>query len=548
MSTSPRTAVRLRTAALTVAATAAVVLGLPATAAQARWDGSAPVGTSATATGRLGIDTGVVDDGVWTRDGSTFDPRSGTVAPGSTVRYTATQLPVTALGNNLVATFSLDDDAVAAAVPDAAEGHVTITVASDPQPVRGATSGTGARTVTLTLTVAVAADLPGGPYTLDLHALPVTLSNGRGWADTVTLDAGSLTTSTPAPGGLVTLHFNALSTDLDRKIGFHLSGVGPGTRIHWNEYVPGTGTEIVTDAVNGLNEFQYADRSRTSAWVRIEGTFAGFGSPDQTVAQIGALTNVEGWDDRVGSTSARYAFLDARNLAHVSTLPDGLRDTSYAFARAGTAQPLGSPYIDDKGWDVSNVTTTAHMFEGATSYTEVGLSWATANVRDMSFMFAGATSYTGGIRLDLSSVTTTEGMFRGATSYTGTVYGDTVGDWDVSSVEDMSAMFEGATAFDGDVGRWDTGSVTRMDAMFRGASSMRRDLSGWDVAAVTPQPPTDFRLGAHPDLVEPRWDVTAAAAEPSAVEPGADEPSATGPTPATPVPTTPPARDEGPES
>jgi surface protein len=47
-------------------------------------------------------------------------------------------------------------------------------------------------------------------------------------------------------------------------------------------------------------------------------------------------------------------------------------------------------------------------------------------------------------------------------------------------------MFEGARAFSGDVSTWDVSSVTDMSAMFEGALvSFNSDLSAWDMSRVT---------------------------------------------------------------
>lgn len=63
-----------------------------------------------------------------------------------------------------------------------------------------------------------------------------------------------------------------------------------------------------------------------------------------------------------------------------------------------------------------------------------------------------------------------------------------IGSWDVSSVTDMSRMFQGATAFDQDIGSWDVSSVSTMFGMFDNATAFNQDLSGWCVALIATQP------------------------------------------------------------
>ena len=63
-------------------------------------------------------------------------------------------------------------------------------------------------------------------------------------------------------------------------------------------------------------------------------------------------------------------------------------------------------------------------------------------------------------------------------------YGDISG-WNVSSVTNMSYMFQNATAFNADVSGWNTVNVTDMSYMFYGATSFNQDVSSWDTSSVT---------------------------------------------------------------
>jgi surface protein len=55
----------------------------------------------------------------------------------------------------------------------------------------------------------------------------------------------------------------------------------------------------------------------------------------------------------------------------------------------------------------------------------------------------------------------------------------------VDSVTDMSSMFDGASAFDGEIGGWNVSSVTRMGRMFADATTFNAPIGGWDVDSVT---------------------------------------------------------------
>ncbi|CAM1354020.1 BspA family leucine-rich repeat surface protein [Tenacibaculum insulae] len=107
--------------------------------------------------------------------------------------------------------------------------------------------------------------------------------------------------------------------------------------------------------------------------------------------------------------------------------------------------------------DLSNVTSTKKMFEGATSLTDIpGLlgSW------------------------DMSNVKNTSSMFRECT-----VFNEDLSNWDTSSVENMQRMFQDSPGFDQNLGNWDMSNVTITDVMFgnAGVSTSNYDatIKGW---------------------------------------------------------------------
>ena len=71
-------------------------------------------------------------------------------------------------------------------------------------------------------------------------------------------------------------------------------------------------------------------------------------------------------------------------------------------------------------------------------------------------------------------------MFEGATAFN-----QNIGGWATAAVTNMHSMFYGATAFNQNIGDWDTSAVTKMDSMFEGATAFNQDLSNWDVSEVT---------------------------------------------------------------
>ena len=81
---------------------------------------------------------------------------------------------------------------------------------------------------------------------------------------------------------------------------------------------------------------------------------------------------------------------------------------------------------------------------------------------------------------DVSSVTNMSRMFENATSFN-----TDISNWDVSSVTNMSKMFNNASSFNQDINNWVVSSVTNMLQMFRKATSFNQDLNSWDVSSVT---------------------------------------------------------------
>merc|ERR1719174_3543384 len=105
--------------------------------------------------------------------------------------------------------------------------------------------------------------------------------------------------------------------------------------------------------------------------------------------------------------------------------------------------------------------------------------WDVSSVADMSDMFNGVHLFNGDIsKWDVSSATTMLRMFWSAKSFNGDI-----SKWDVSSVANMYGMFS-ETSFNGDISKWDVSSVGNMNAMFHKAASFDGDISKWDVSSV----------------------------------------------------------------
>ncbi len=83
---------------------------------------------------------------------------------------------------------------------------------------------------------------------------------------------------------------------------------------------------------------------------------------------------------------------------------------------------------------------------------------------------------------DLSQVISTVNMFKDCTNLEDLQ--DKIGDWNMSTITNISTMFEGCSTFNEDIGQWDTSNVFFMDATFSSATSFNQDISGWDTSNI----------------------------------------------------------------
>ena len=106
-------------------------------------------------------------------------------------------------------------------------------------------------------------------------------------------------------------------------------------------------------------------------------------------------------------------------------------------------------------------------------------SWDVSTVTDMSGLFdeyhvPASPSFDGDIsEWDVSKVTTMYGMFYSASSFN-----SDISKWDVSKVTDMGQMFSSASSFNCDISKWQVSWVEEMTDMFSGASSFKQTLCG----------------------------------------------------------------------
>lgn len=206
----------------------------------------------------------------------------------------------------------------------------------------------------------------------------------------------------------------------------------------------GTGTlTLGTDNPNGTN---YTLTHATAPWISTIYRIYGDATPQAGLARVAAFV-AQG-----GKTNMANIHLGASSLASLFTAANGYT----ALSRFNGA-----------GFDLTNVTSLASMFDGVSTLTQVTAvdHWTTGNVTSMAFMFRGCTN--------LESIST---MRANATT----------GAWDVSKVTTFESMFENCerlgdlTAF----ADWNVHGAVNLANMFKNAKGTTDlDVSGWDTTA-----------------------------------------------------------------
>ncbi|MFA9391285.1 MAG: BspA family leucine-rich repeat surface protein [Prolixibacteraceae bacterium] len=133
--------------------------------------------------------------------------------------------------------------------------------------------------------------------------------------------------------------------------------------------------------------------------------------------------------------------------------------------------------------DLNNVKKMRSMFkECATLNGPTNINdWNISSVNNMMAMFYNANSFNQNIGgWDVSNVNRMSDLFYGAS-----VFNHDIGGWDVSNVIGMGLLFYEASVFNQNIGNWDVSKVSDMYFMFTRASSFNQDIGKWDVSNVS---------------------------------------------------------------
>ena len=137
----------------------------------------------------------------------------------------------------------------------------------------------------------------------------------------------------------------------------------------------------------------------------------------------------------------------------------------------------------DDNPDFSQLTNVEDMFRKCTNFEDlkdnIG-SWDMSTVENISFMFDACTIFDE----DITQWTFTNLKDAGYVFRNTTAFNQNISNWNVSTVETFESMFENATAFNQPIGTWTIGTVEYMISMFKNATAFNQDLSGWNMSNV----------------------------------------------------------------
>ena len=248
-----------------------------------------------------------------------------------------------------------------------------------------------------------------------------------------------------------------------------------------------TDTVIVTanDGYGGLVKDTFAiniipslDNSFTTTWA--------IASPGETVhLPLNESLFYDSWVNWGDGTPFERIYSDLSNVTHTYAAPDTYEVQIVGnfphFALARGSQENAKKLLSVDQWSDIDWESMNGMFRYATNM-QLNASDTPdlSRVTDMSSMFEGATAFNQDIgEWNVSNVENMTSMFQEATAFN-----RDIGEWDVSNVENMRSIFQRATSFNQDIGEWNVSSVENMRNMFVNAVSFNQDIGDWNVSNV----------------------------------------------------------------
>ena len=232
-------------------------------------------------------------------------------------------------------------------------------------------------------------------------------------------------------------------------IGVPMVGLGGGGAVTEPKFV----IQVKTDE-SGTS----ADNQFTLPWIGTYDVIWGDGTSDSGVTdtQTHTYATAGTYDVSVTATTGRIRFNNGGDKSKLLDIKNwGIcKWSSMSTAFNGCDNLIELSAIDTP--DLSSVTDMRSMFNGAKNLNKIPNvnSWGVGNVTSISFTF-GATKFN-----------------------------QDIGNWDTSSVTNMSGVFWGNDQFNYNIGNWNTSNVTTVYKMFDN-NKINHSLAGWDISNIT---------------------------------------------------------------
>lgn len=248
-------------------------------------------------------------------------------------------------------------------------------------------------------------------------------------------------------------------------------------------------TEWTFSSANLLIRFEAltADGPVNYTWSASPSGNSGSGSFTQTTAGSVTLTDLSAVAGDIVTLSMTPTNL--RRFFMNSTLTQSLTNVQQWGSVPWSSMQFafrGCQYVQISATDIPNlaeVTDMSSMFEACASLNSPSNinDWDVSAVKNMRSIFNGASAFNQDIgNWNTAAVTNMSYMFNRAT-----IFDQDIGNWNTSAVVDMSDMFNGAHEFNQDIGNWDTSAVKKMGDMFHSAYVFNQDIGNWDTSACT---------------------------------------------------------------
>ena len=137
----------------------------------------------------------------------------------------------------------------------------------------------------------------------------------------------------------------------------------------------------------------------------------------------------------------------------------------------------GAVFTDRESLDIAIAAWIDNETSATETYGDIN-TWDVSSITDFSALFQGQTTFNSDIsNWDVSNGTSFYEVFQGAT-----LFNQDIGGWDVSNGTNFDSIFERATYFNQDIGNWDVSNGNDFGEMLRDAIHFNQNIVDWDVS------------------------------------------------------------------